>query len=698
MQKARLPTLQQLATVKNLGTFTVAMKVTSILIFVFVLYYQDLSILFNDALQNEVTSYILAIPFIFTYLLYRKSKMLRATVSSEAAQQADPTRHRATLSGILICTIALILYWYGPYTFTPLEYHVTSLCLFLAGLILVMFNSKTLRVLAFPIAFLIFLTPPPLQILSEAGSILSTYASEAAYSLLKALTLPITLQNAYGTPLLVLERPDGLPFYFAIETACSGIYSLIGFGLFAIFVMYIARGANWKKAIMFVVGFSFIYALNILRIIIIVSIGYTYGTEAAMQIFHLFGGWALVFLGTLALLVLSEEIWKLQILTKRINSSCSSCNPVAKSTQPFCQTCGRLLNYGNINVSKKDLIKITSLLLGTILILTFQVPTFALTEGPAEILLQSPGTEHSTTSKIFPQIPKYDLEFMYRDTNFEQMAPRERALVYAYTPLNESQTTVWVSLETGNSSKVWHRWESSVITWPQKLGRPPLATQLDLRDIQLLQNPPLTARFFAFNQVNSSATQVVLYWFENAMFKTGNMTSEEKYVKISLITYADSSEDFHKREDELVPFGVAIASYWEPIKTWSQIALFISRNGEILTATVAAALTSSLPFYGLRRRKERKTNRESYKKLSRVNQQIIDSVHQTEATMTPTLNNITKTYENLTKENAGKEMLKKLTEIERAGIIRSDIANERDEPIRVWKTELIFPKKDSSLN
>lgn len=693
MRTIKFPEWHLKAALKDLGLLVTAMKTSAIFVSILALYYQDLSILFKDALQNEAASYILAIPFIFVYLLYRKRKMLRAIISGEAAQRPKPTTHLAVVCGVLTCATALILYWYGPYTFTPLEYRVISLCIFLVGLTLVMFNPKTLRVLAFPIVFLVFLTPPPLQILSEAGYILSIYASEAAYSLLRALTLPVTLQSSYGVPLLVLDGPGGTAFSFAIETACSGIYSLIGFGLFAVFVMYIARGASWKKATILIAGFSFIYALNIFRIIIIVSIGYVYGTEAALQTFHVFGGWALIFLGTLTLLFLSEKIWKIQILNKSTTAPCQNCAPVTESAQTFCPACGRFLNYTKPNVSKQDVFKPTALLLITILILSAQVPTFALTEGPAEIFLRSPAAEQSSTAKIFPEIPKYNLEFVYRDTNFEQTAPRDRALVYAYTPLNDSEKTVWVSLEIGSSRAVWHSWEASVITWPEKLGRPPLATQLDLRDIQLLQNPPLTARFFAFDSIDSSITQVVLYWYQNAIFNTGNSTSEEKYVKISLISYINGSANLQETEKGLIPFGLAIADYWEPIKTWSQIMLFLSRNGEILGGAVAWAMFGTIVLYCFSRRKERKTSYEVYQKLPRLNQQIIDTIMQTGKIATPTLNNIAKTYQNTTKEVVSERLLQhKILETEKTGIVRRDIVGRQDEPIQIWKTELSFPK------
>jgi len=621
--------------------------------------------------------------------------MLRATIPFTASNPLRKPAYIHEIVGALLCLLAFLLYWHGSYTFTPLEYHIFSLSLFVAGLILIIFNAKTLRVLAFPMVFLLFLTPPPLRVVSEAGAILSTFASEAAYNVLKALGLPVTMVTQYEALLIILNKPGSTPFTFAIEIACSGIYSLIGFTIFAVFVAYIARGATWKKATIFLAGFPLIYAFNILRIIIIVLIGYQYGTEAATQVFHLLGGWVLIFLGTLILLFISEKIWKIQIFATNTKATpCPSCNPNTRNEEPFCSTCGRLLKHTKpkINISKRDLAKIAILLISIIFILTLQVPAFALTEGPAEVLIQSPEGQQAVTTQIFPQISGYNLQFVYRDKSFEEVAPRDAALVYAYVPQNESGTTVWIGLEVGGSKKVWHSWEASVITFPQRLGGSPRAIQLDLRDVQLLPNPLIIGRYFAFQQTDSNVTQVVLYWFENAIFKTGT-TSGEKYVKISLIAYTQNPESVYQVEEKLWPFGLAIANYWQPIKTWSQIALLISKNGDkLITITVVLQFGVFL-LHALKRRRERKTNHNVYKKLSKVNRQIIDAVYQTQRTVTPTLNNITITYQNITGETVSKETLQqKLIEAKKTGLIKSDIVGKEDEPIQVWKTEIIFPK------
>jgi hypothetical protein len=141
------------------------LKIAVIAATTLVIFYQDLATLVNDGSQSEFTSYILAIPFLFAYLIYRKRKMLRAVIPFEKQDQPKETRHLPTIAGIILSATAILLYWHGSHTFTPLEYHMFAFPIFIAGLTLIIFNPQMLRQLAFPLAFLTFLTPPPSEIL-----------------------------------------------------------------------------------------------------------------------------------------------------------------------------------------------------------------------------------------------------------------------------------------------------------------------------------------------------------------------------------------------------------------------------------------------------------------------------------------------------------------------------------------------------
>ena len=664
-----------------------AIKIGTVVAATIALFSQDLIMIFNDAFRSEITSHILAVPFIFAYIIYRKRKMLRAVVPLDAQNQPKETKHLPTIAGILLFTIAILLYWYGSYTFTPLEYHALALPIFTAGLTLIIFNYQTLRQLAFPIAFSALLMPPPSEILYGLGATLSVISAEASNTIINALGITSTLLSEYGNPIVQIQRANGTTIPFEINIACSGVYSLIGFIIFALFVTYIIRDKLWKKATIFAIGLILIYILNIARITIILLIGYGYGEELALQIFHLLGGWTLIFLGTLLLLTITEKILKARISIKsKAFPPCPQCNPKPSKTQNFCLACGKLLRHREVKLKGRDIAKIAATAVAVSLLLSIQVPVFALTQGPPEIIMQTPIGEQAPT-QILPQIQGYTLKFVYRDTNFEQIAKQDASLIYAYVPINETEETIRIALEITSTRSSLHGWEVCLITWPQTHGYQPKVTQLDLRDIQILENPPIIARYFVFQYTQINQTQVVLYWYEKSVFQT-NTTSQQKHVKISVIALPNSPETIPEIEDQLATIAKAIAQYWQPIKTWTYIAILASQHGDKLTIITVALLAAVTALYAFERRKKRKKNANVYRKLSKPSRQIIDAIHETEKKNITTLNNIAIAYQNITGQPIDKEkLLHELSAIEKTGITESVVANRNDEPTLVWNTQ-----------
>ncbi|MCJ7667839.1 MAG: exosortase/archaeosortase family protein, partial [Anaerolineae bacterium] len=583
-----------------------------------ILYWQDLILVANEALNSDIATHILAIPFLLTYIVY----LIRKTVAASASQQlTSSTLNRSLpikeITGTLMCVLAYLIKWFGSYTFQPLEIHVASLPLFVAGIVLFVFNTQTLRALLFPIAFLIFLTLPPLELAQSTGSALANFSSQAAYNLLKMFGLPVTLSTTYGSPVIFLTTPAGTDIPFAIDIACSGLYSLIGFTIFAIFTAYIARGSLQKKLSILAMGLPLIYSLNILRITSIVLIGYYSGPNLALNIFHVLGGWTLILVGTLILLTVTEKVFKIKIFGTT-PETCPHSNE--SKDDVFCMDCGKILKTPEANLSKTDALKLTILLAITISLLFIEVPVFALTEGSAEVFIQKP-TGEQTTTKILPEIEDYQARFTYRDIEFEKISGQNASLIFQYSPENQSKPIIWVGLEIGPTKACLHPWEACLIEYG---GGD--ATQLDLRDIHLLDNPPLSARYFAFQRKGTDNTQVILYWYTKSIFKTGD-AYQQKWVKLSVIAYTHNPQEYRAVEDELLPIAVAIANYWQPITTWSWVALTLAENGPTLITMTGALLLGPIAYYLYLERNKRRGAQRAYAHISDAeDRQILDSV------------------------------------------------------------------------
>ena len=682
--QSKLLTSEKMALTFSQHRIAVAIKLSVIAVAVLAFYLQDLSMVFKGALTDESTFHILAIPFIFGYLLFRKRKMFNATLQSSQISKVGFQKYFSLLSGITLCAIAVLTYWYGSYTFTPLEIHMLTLPFLASGLVLILFNTATLRQLIFPIAFLIFLTPPPSEILFGVGSSLASISASVSNTLANIFGIQTVLSANNIGPLIMLTRPDQTTIAFTVDVACSGIYSLIGFGIFALFIAYIMRGKLWGKIAIVIMGIPLIMALNIIRITSILAIGYNYGETLALDVFHTVGATVLMFIGTLILLAVTEKVFK----KPKPPQPCPTCNTnPANQIQSFCHSCGKILQYPKIKITKTDALKILGIASIMIVLLNIQAPVFALTQGPAQISIQTPtGTQTATSNAMFPNITGYNLNYLYRDTAYEQTSGVDEALVYSYNSPSGENPTLWVALQIAPSVTSEHRWETCLINYPLSQGQQAGVNQLDLRDIQLQDNPPITARYFAFQYKNTNQTQVVLYWYQTATFNT-NSSAEQKSVMISVIMYPSSPESVSEAENQELLTAQAISSYWQPIQTWSTVALTISQNGLTLSATASIFLVMLVIYAFFSLWQEKNQVLVLFQKLSNHDKTLIKAVENASKQQNPTTECIAAELQKLTQTVTDEVALtERLDAAEKIGLIKKVLVNKQDQPALAWKS------------
>jgi hypothetical protein len=329
----------------------------------------------------------------------------------------------------------------------------------------------------------------------------------------------------------------------------------------------------------FVLGFIVFAALNTVRIISIVSIGYFAGEQTALFI-HSFAGFLIIFFGMFLILTISEKTLKVKIKTKPQQISCSYCE-FDSSSFNFCNNCGRFLNKAKKSISNKTFMKLFVILLASsIAVLSVQAPIFATTEGSITI---SSNVNNQNAPNLFPQIPGYTLVFLYRDTAYENVAHQDMALVYGYFPTNLSKQVIYVDIGISRSYSNLHNWEVCLIGLQTAKGQNPFVNVLNSKDIQLLNEPsPLIASYLVFQ--NQGYTQNTLYWYEQVSFKT-DFSVEQKYVRISLIVLTSTSENYSSLQPEMLTFGQTIASQWAPLQTQSLAAFGVTTLQFLLVAS-----------------------------------------------------------------------------------------------------------------
>jgi exosortase len=650
---------------------------------ILIVYWQDLSILVNEALYNEAVTHIILVPILVSYIVYRKRNVIKATFALEKLRQRSRDSFLIEVVGLSLCLSALLIYWYASYTFSPLEYHLLSLPLFVAGIVLILFDLKILTVLIFPILFLLFLIPPPSEITYTAGALIGNFNTQASYLLLKTFGLPAVLQSTYGSPTIAVNTPSGTPMLFAVDLPCSGIYSLIAFMMFATFLAYIIQGSLAKKAGLFFLGFAVLQILNVLRISTIVAVGYWIGEEIAMTIFHVAAGWILIFGGILLLLLIGEKLLHLQIFkTPNKLPPCSQCNNSIQKQEPFCLYCGKLLKNltASTRISGRFLVKILALLVGLLIIAsTIHAPAFAFAKG---LTFTNPNLKEST--EVFPEFTDYQFKFLYRDVQYEKLAKQDASLLYGYLPLNASTPTVYVDIGVADSLTNLHNWEVCYVTWETSQGHLPMVSVLDSRDVQILENPPLIARYFVFESPYNY-TQVSLYWYEKALFNTG-LTVEQKFVRITLIILATNSTTYPILEEELLNFAQSISAYWEPLKEQSLFSLSVPLQQLLFVASIVFIIIAGTTQYTKKWQKKNE-NLKIFEKFVPSSEKLL---YQTIKNINEGTGATTKEIADALEQTTNKrpeldELIRMLTHLQENGLLEINIVNINDEPQLVWK-------------
>ena len=164
-------------------------------------------------------------------------------------------------------------------------FEVASQLPILCGCLLLVGGWNVLRVFAFPLAFLIFASPPPGWLLDAFTVPLKTMVSDWVAELLYQFDYPIA-QN--GVMIMIG------PYQLMVKDACAGMNSI--FALSAIGVFYIhefVRSSKFRAIVLLLSIIPITIAANFVRVMALVLIAYYFGIDAIEGIFHDLTGFTL---------------------------------------------------------------------------------------------------------------------------------------------------------------------------------------------------------------------------------------------------------------------------------------------------------------------------------------------------------------------------------------------------------------------
>jgi exosortase B len=205
---------------------------------------------------------------------------------------AEEFERPAPVAGSLALGFGLLLYAVGRSQAIAL-FEVGSHLPVVAGLLLLVGGWRLLRVLWFPLAFLVFLVPLPGFILEAATAPLKNFVSQAVEMLLYWAGYPIARSG------VVLAIGN---YQLLMADACSGLNSLYSLAALGCLYLYLTPGAGlFRKAMLLASILPIAVIANVLRVLALVLITFHYGDEAGQSFLHEFAGLAL-FVSALAML------------------------------------------------------------------------------------------------------------------------------------------------------------------------------------------------------------------------------------------------------------------------------------------------------------------------------------------------------------------------------------------------------------
>ena len=165
------------------------------------------------ALNSQLFSYILLIPFISFYFVWINRKNLTILPTFDFRKALFPA-----IAGILLLGgyfLGIKLGW-QPTVVAYVATMVLSFLLFFAAGCFAFLGSGLVRLFSFPLGFLIFMVPFPDFIRTGIETFLQHASAEAAYAMLKLSGMPVFRND------LVFQLPD---FSMHVAPECSGIRS-----------------------------------------------------------------------------------------------------------------------------------------------------------------------------------------------------------------------------------------------------------------------------------------------------------------------------------------------------------------------------------------------------------------------------------------------------------------------------------------
>lgn len=206
-----------------------------------------------------------------------------------------------SLSGLLVVAGSLFLLVAGLLG-SELFLSRVSIVFALVGVVLFLFGWPTLKVLIFPLAFLLLMIPLPALIFNKIAFPLQLLASQVGEYSISSLDIPILREGN----VLILANAK-----LEVAEACSGIRSLVSLFTLGIVFGYFVDHRVWVRSFIALSAIPVAILANGLRVASAGVAAHNYGTAGVEGIFHEFSGWVVFVVAFLMMFGLQRLLQKL---------------------------------------------------------------------------------------------------------------------------------------------------------------------------------------------------------------------------------------------------------------------------------------------------------------------------------------------------------------------------------------------------
>ncbi len=244
----------------------------------------------HDTLWNdEAYEHGMVVVAVFWWLVWRAKDELLAL----------PMKPAFT-GGAACLAVGLFLYFVGRSQNLPL-FEVCGHLPILLGVLLLAWGPAALRLLWFPLFFLVFMIPLPGFVIVAVTSNLKQYVSVAAELLLYHAGYPIARDG------VVISI--GI-YRMLVADACSGLNSLYSLSALGVLYMHLSYRPGLKRNLALLLAIVPIaVAANIVRVMVLILLTYHFGDDVGQGFLHNASGVLLFVFGLMALMAID---WLLQ--------------------------------------------------------------------------------------------------------------------------------------------------------------------------------------------------------------------------------------------------------------------------------------------------------------------------------------------------------------------------------------------------